>query len=71
MAPIRCRAPCTFYVKNAHVSVPGIKEYIDEFTSDAAIGAAGYLTDRGLIPLHEEDHQAMRKAALSFTPLTM
>ncbi len=61
-----------FYVKNAHVGViPGIKEYVDEFTSDAAIGEDGYLADKGLIPLPEEDHQAMRKAALSFTPLTM
>lgn len=40
-----------FYVKNAHVkSIPGMREYITEFTSEAAIGDDGYLSDRGLIP---------------------
>ena len=41
-----------FYVKKAHVGViPGIKEYVAEFTSDKAAGEYGYLTDKGLIPL--------------------
>ncbi len=41
-----------FYVKNAHVGVvPGIREYISEFTSEAAIGDDGFLADKGLIPL--------------------
>ena len=40
-----------FYVKNAHVkAIPGIKEYIAEFTSDGAWGEDGYLADKGLIP---------------------
>ena len=44
-----------FYVKNAHVGViPGIREYIAEFTSEAAIGEDGYLADKGLIPLPED-----------------
>jgi phosphate transport system substrate-binding protein len=61
-----------FYVKNAHVDViPGIKEYVDEFTSEAAAGEFGYLADKGLIPLPEEDREAVREQALSFTPLTM
>jgi phosphate transport system substrate-binding protein len=61
-----------FYVKNAHVDViPGIKDYVDEFTSEAAIGEDGYLTDKGLIPLPEEELEEVREQALSFTPLTM
>ena len=61
-----------FYVKNAHVDViSGIKEYVDEFTSEAAIGEDGYLSDKGLIPLSEEELEKVREQALNFTPLTM
>jgi len=64
--------PLYFYVKNAHVGkVPGIKEFIDEFTSEEAMGEEGYLTDRGLIPLSEEKLQTVREAALSLTPLKL
>ena len=39
-----------FYVKKAHVGVvPGIAEYVSEFTSNAAMGQNGYLKDVGLI----------------------
>lgn len=61
-----------FYVKNAHVGViRGIKEYVDEFTSEAAAGEYGYLADKGLIPLPDDEREAQRAQALSFTPLTM
>ena len=44
-----------FYIKNAHASViPGIKEYVKEFTSAKAIGKDGYLVSKGLIPLAED-----------------
>ena len=44
--------PLFFYVKKAHVDViPGIKEYLKEFTSDKTWGEEGYLTDRGMIPM--------------------
>jgi len=44
--------PLFFYVKKAHVAViPGMKEYIAEFTSEKAAGNEGYLADKGLIPL--------------------
>lgn len=60
-----------FYVKNAHVGViPGIKEYVEEFTSEAAFGEDGYLADKGLIPLPEAERAAVRKNATSFTPLS-
>ena len=41
-----------FYVKNVHAAViPGIKEYVMEFTSKRAAGEDGYLISKGLIPL--------------------
>jgi len=44
--------PLFFYVKKAHVgTIPGIEAYLKEFTSDKAWGDAGYLTDKGLIPM--------------------
>ncbi len=58
-----------FYVKNAHVGVvPGIKEYIDAFTSETAWGPYGYLADRGLIPLPVEAREKVRSQALGLTP---
>lgn len=47
--------PLFFYVKKAHVSViPGMKEYLAEFTSEKSWGDEGYLTDKGMIPLSQE-----------------
>ncbi len=44
--------PLYFYVKKAHINViPGMKEYLSEFTSEKAWGDEGYLADRGLIPM--------------------
>jgi phosphate transport system substrate-binding protein len=61
-----------FYIKNAHVGVvPGLKEYVEEFTSDAASGEDGYLADKGLIPLPDDARAEVRDQAVSFTPLTM
>jgi len=48
--------PLYFYVKKAHIgSVPGIQEYLSEFTSDKAWGDEGYLTDKGMIPMPQEE----------------
>ncbi len=60
-----------FYVKNAHVGViPGMEEYVTEFTSEGAFGDDGYLTDKGLIPLPEDDRETIRQQATSFTPMS-
>jgi phosphate transport system substrate-binding protein len=54
--------PLYFYVKKAHIGmIPGLKEYMTEFTSDKANGEEGYLVDRGLIPLHAQDREAVKK----------
>jgi len=52
--------PLFFYVKKAHVGViPGMEAFLREFTSEAAAGEFGYLTDRGLIPLPEDERRAV------------
>ena len=64
--------PLYFYVKKSHVGkVPGIREFIAEFTSEEAWGEEGYLTDKGLIPLPDEVRQAMAHAANQLIPLQM
>jgi phosphate transport system substrate-binding protein len=48
--------PLFFYVKKAHVAViPGIREYLAEFTSDKAWGEDGYLAEKGMIPMPNEE----------------
>ena len=53
-----------FYVKKAHVGViPGMQEYVDEFTSNAAMGQNGYLKSVGLIvPPRDQLMNLMDKA---------
>lgn len=54
--------PLYFYVKKAHIGViPGITEYLAEFTSNKAFGEEGYLTEKGMIPLGDD----MRKKVKS------
>jgi phosphate transport system substrate-binding protein len=56
--------PLFFYVKNAHIGqVPGMLEYLAEFTNDKAWGDEGYLTDKGLIPM-PKDERAKYKASV-------
>ena len=53
-----------FYVKKEHVGViPGLKEYVTEFTSDRAWGPDGYLPEKGLIPLPEAQRSVMAEQA--------
>lgn len=64
--------PLYFYVKGAHVdAIPGIKEYIAEFTSEQAWGPDGYLSDKGLIPLPDEERKKFRDAAMKLSKLMM
>ena len=54
--------PLYFYVKKAHVgSIPGMKEYVAEFTADKAFGPDGYLTDKGLIPMGDKERKKFRE----------
>ena len=64
--------PLFFYVKNAHIqSIPGMQEFLKEFTSEAAMGDDGYLLDKGLIPLSESERAALRDAVTSGKKLSM
>ena len=59
------------YVKKANVGVtPGLREFVEGFTSDAATGKGGYLQSRGLIPLPEADHAAQKAVAKDLMPIT-
>ena len=59
-------------MKNAHVGVvPGIKEYLAEFTSDKAWGDEGYLTDKGLITMPSAERQKFKADAANLQNLKM
>lgn len=54
------------YVKGEHLGkIPGIAEFVNEMVSEGAIGPDGYLTGRGLLPLHEKDKKLARERAAS------
>jgi phosphate transport system substrate-binding protein len=62
--------PLYFYVKNAHASsIPGINQYVREFTSKGAIGQNGYLSDKGLIPMPNSEYKEFASAGKKLTPL--
>jgi len=64
--------PLYFYVKKAHMdSIPGIKDYLKEFTSEAAMGEDGYLLDKGLIPLSDSERETLRSDVASGKNLVM
>ena len=64
--------PLYFYAKTAHIGViPGIQEFMDAFTGDAAFGDEGYLTDKGLIPMSAEERQQFSTAVRNRTSLSM
>ena len=61
-----------FYVKKAHIgTTPGIEEFLAEFTSEDAFGEDGYLGEKGLIPLTEEEAEEVLDAVENLTPLTL
>jgi phosphate transport system substrate-binding protein len=54
--------PLFFYVKKAHVNViPGMKEYLKEFTSEQAWGSEGYLSEKGMIPMPDKERKQFSK----------
>ena len=62
--------PLFFYVKKAHVGqIPGIKEYLGEFTSDKAWGEEGYLADKGLIPMPDAERKQFSSDVKNLKPL--
>ncbi len=64
--------PLYFYVKKAHIgTVPGIEEYLNMFVSEDTIGPDGYLIDKGLIPLGDEQYEEMSSGAKALNNLAL
>ncbi len=63
--------PLFVYAKKQHVGViPGMTEFVAEFTSEKAVGEDGYLSEKGLIPLPGEEGDKVRESARAMTVLT-
>jgi phosphate transport system substrate-binding protein len=55
--------PLFFYVKKAHLGViPGLKEYVEFFISDAMVGPDSPLAEYGLVAAPDAEREAVRKA---------
>lgn len=64
--------PLFFYAKKAHVDViPGLRGFLREFTSERAWGEEGYLSDRGLIPMPDEERLSVAANVRDLTPLVL
>jgi phosphate transport system substrate-binding protein len=54
--------PLFFYVKKAHLGViPGLKEYVEFFTSDKILSADGPLVEYGLVPLPDAERAEVQE----------
>ena len=63
--------PLYFYVKNAHRGViANLNEFIEEYMSDDALEAGGYLAERGLVALAEERRIELQDAVLNAKSMT-
>lgn len=64
--------PLFFYVKKAHVgTIPGIAEFLDEFSSEKAWGPDGYLADKGMIPMPGAERQKFASDVKELKPMAM
>ena len=55
--------PLFFYAKAAHVDViPGLREFLREFTAERTWGEEGYLSERGLIPMPDDERREVSAA---------
>lgn len=64
--------PLYFYVKKAHVDViPGLRGFLREFSSERAWGEEGYLSDRGLIPMPDEERALIARNVRELIPLSV
>jgi phosphate transport system substrate-binding protein len=60
--------PLFIYIKNAHRGViPGLDDFVAEYVSEEAFGPDGYLPERGLIPLSDDEREAIRAAVTEGT----
>ncbi len=64
--------PLYLYVKKAHVgTIPGVEEYLGEFTSEKAWGADGYLADKGMIPMPDDERMKFAEDVKNLANLSL
>mgnify|MGYP001170153847 CR=1 FL=1 len=64
--------PLLLYVKKSHAtSIPGLKDYLTEITSEAAISTRGYLLDWGLVPMPLLERQQTQSNASELKTLPL
>ena len=64
--------PLYFYAKKAHAgAIPGMVEFLAELTSDKAWGEDGYLADKGLIPMPDDERTKFAEDVKSRTNLSL
>ncbi len=61
-----------FYIKKDHVGlIKGIEIYLDELTSEPAWGADGYMSLKGMVPMHAEQRLEFQRAVQALESLEM
>ena len=64
--------PLFIYVKNAHAAaIPGIRQFVAEFTRETSWGRNGYLAKRGMIASPDAIRAKYAKAARELTPVAL
>ncbi len=64
--------PLFVYIKKAHIGVvPGIREYLAEYTSDRAMAPGGYLEKKGLVAMPKAELDKVRSQVTGLANLTM
>lgn len=64
--------PLLLYVKKGHVElVPGLKDYLTEITSEAAISTGGYLLEEGLVPMRLSERKQAQSDAIELRALSL
>ena len=62
--------PLYIYVKNAHVNaIPGIKQFLAEYSKESTWGPGGYLAKRGMIAAPDKIRSQSAQAARSLSPV--
>jgi len=63
--------PLFFYVKKAHVDqIPGIRQYLREFTSEKAWGPDGYLGEKGMISMPDDEREKFSSDGKNLKPFS-
>ena len=63
------RSLFTYIKKDHEAKVPGLAAFAAELTSDAAVGADGYLIMKGLLPLPKVEHESVKTIAREMQPM--